>query len=92
MLKLQSIDLSTAAIEYGWGKNCNCLGAVPISFFFVMSQDPKGKMKFERTPAIPAIAGDGLVYGVACLQFLDSSLAVWHFVKWMVLLDTQCFQ
>ncbi len=36
-------------------------------------------MKFERTPAIQAIAGDGLAYGVgsvACLQFLDSSLEV----------------
>jgi hypothetical protein len=45
-------------------------------FFFVKSQDPKGQMKFERTPDIPAIAGDGLAYGVACLQFLDSSLEV----------------
>jgi hypothetical protein len=31
-------------------------------------------MKFERTPDIPAIAGDGLAYGVTCLQFLDSGL------------------
>ncbi len=57
------------------------LGVVPVSFFFVKSQDPKGKMKFERTPDIPVIAGDGITYGVACLQFLDSSLEVWHFVK-----------
>ncbi len=37
-------------------------------------------MKFERTPNIPAIAGDGdrwsigRAYGAACLQFLESSL------------------
>ena len=30
-------------------------------------------MKFELTPDIPVIAGDGITYGVACLQFLDSS-------------------
>ncbi len=35
-------------------------------FFFVKSQDPKGKMKFERTPDIPVIAGDVIIYGVAC--------------------------
>ncbi len=50
-----------------------CVGAVIGStgflFFFVKSQDPKGKMKFERTPDIPVIAGDGISYGVACLQF-----------------------
>ena len=33
-------------------------------------------MKFEQTPDIPANAGDGLIYGVACLQILDSSLEV----------------
>jgi hypothetical protein len=33
-------------------------------------------MKFERLPDIPAIAGDSITYGVACLQFLDSSLEV----------------
>jgi hypothetical protein len=32
-------------------------------YFFVKSQDPKGTMKFEQTPDIPVIAGDG----VACL-------------------------
>jgi hypothetical protein len=32
------------------------------------------KWNFEQTPDIPAIAGDGLAYGVACLQFLDFSL------------------
>ena len=53
-----------------WGPN-----QFPI-FFFVKSQDPKGTMKFERTPDIPVIAGDGITYGVACLQFLDSSLEV----------------
>jgi hypothetical protein len=30
-------------------------------------------MKFEQLPDIPAIAGDGIAYGVACLQFFDSS-------------------
>ncbi len=51
--------------------------------FFVESQDPKGKVKFEWIPDITVIAGDGITYGVACssLQFLDSSLEVWHFVK-----------
>ncbi len=58
------------------------LEAVQVSYFvFVKSQDPKCKMKFEQTPEIPVIAGDGITYGVACLQFLDSSLEVWHFVK-----------
>jgi hypothetical protein len=33
-------------------------------------------MKFERLPDTPAIAGDGIAYGVACLQFSDSSLEV----------------
>ncbi len=40
------------------------------------SQDPKGKMKFEQTPDIPVIAGDGITHGVACLHFLDSGLEV----------------
>jgi hypothetical protein len=35
-------------------------------------------MKFEQTPDIQAITGDGLAYGVACLQFLGSSLEVQH--------------
>jgi hypothetical protein len=53
------------------------LGAVPVSYFcFVKSQDPKGKMKFERTPAVPVIAGDGITYDVACFKFLGSSLEV----------------
>jgi hypothetical protein len=44
------------------------VGAVLVSYFvLVKSQDPKGKMKFEQTPDMPAIAGDGLAYGVACL-------------------------
>ncbi len=40
-------------------------GSVCFLFFFVKSQDPKGQIKYERTPDIPAIAGDGLAYGVA---------------------------
>ena len=40
------------------------------------SQDPKSQMKFERTPGIPAIAGDGLAYGVACLKYFYSGLVV----------------
>ncbi len=47
-------------------------------------------MKFELMPAIPVIAGDDIAYGVVCLQLLDSSLEVRHFVKgkiyWKVLL------
>ncbi len=58
------------------------------------SQDPKGKMKFERTPDIPVtnpvIAGDGITYGVACLQFLDSSLKFDILAK-KFLMDTQFF-
>jgi hypothetical protein len=44
-------------------------GPCRFPIFFVKSQDPKGQMKFERTPAIPATAGDGLAYGVACISF-----------------------
>jgi hypothetical protein len=42
-------------------------GRTGFLFFFVKSQDPKGKMKFEQTPDILVIAGDGITYGVACL-------------------------
>jgi hypothetical protein len=56
-------------------------GHASFLFFFVKSQDPKGQMKFQQVPAIPAIAVDGLAHGVACLQFLDSNLEVLHFVK-----------
>jgi hypothetical protein len=56
-------------------------GLAGFLYFFVKSQDPKGQMKFERTPAIPAFAGDGLAYGVACLQGLDSILEFQNFVK-----------
>jgi hypothetical protein len=52
-------------------------GRALFLFFLVKSQDPKGKMKFERTPDIPAIAGDGLAYGVVYLQTLDSNLEIW---------------
>ncbi len=51
-------------------------GRRAVSIFFLKSQDPKGTMKFERMPDIPVITGDGITYGVACLQFLDSSLEV----------------
>ncbi len=53
-----------------------CVGGRTGFPFFVKSQDPKGKMKFERTPDIPVIAGDGITSGVACIQFLDSSMEV----------------
>jgi hypothetical protein len=54
-----------------------CVGShTGFLILFVKSQDPKGKMKFERTPDIPVIAGDGITYGVVCLQFLDSSLEI----------------
>jgi hypothetical protein len=43
-----------------WGQ---CL--FPIFCFMKKSQDLKGQMKFEITPNIPAIAGDGHAYGVA---------------------------
>jgi hypothetical protein len=44
-------------------------GPCQFPIFFAKSQDPKGKMKFERTPGIPVIAGDVITYGVVCLQF-----------------------
>jgi hypothetical protein len=53
-----------------------CVGGRTGFLFFVKCQDAKGKMKFKRTPDIPVIAGDGITYGVACLQFIDSSLEV----------------
>jgi hypothetical protein len=40
---------------------------VRFLFCFEKSQDPKGKMKLERTQDIPVIAGDGIAYGVAFL-------------------------
>jgi hypothetical protein len=44
------------------------VGGCAVSFFFfVKSQDPKGKTKFELMPDIPVIAGDCITYGVACL-------------------------
>jgi hypothetical protein len=52
------------------------LGAVQGFYFFCEEPRSKGQMKFEQLPDIPAIAGDGIAYGVACLQFLDSSLEV----------------
>jgi hypothetical protein len=54
-----------------------CVGG-SAGFLFSFCEEPssKGQMKFERLPDIPAIAGDGIAYGVACLQFLDSSLEV----------------
>ena len=51
-------------------------GRAGFLFFFVKSQDPKSQMKFERTPGIPANAGDGLAYGVACLKYFYSGLVV----------------
>jgi hypothetical protein len=53
----------------------NFVERIPFPIFIVMSQ-AKDLMKFERTPDIPAIAGDDLAYGMACFQFLDSSLEV----------------
>ncbi len=49
---------------------------MPVSYLFVESQDPKGQNKFKLTPAITAIAVDGIPYGVVCLHILDSSLEV----------------
>ncbi len=50
------------------------LGAVPGFYFFCEEPSSKGQMKFELLPDIPAIAGDGIAYGVPCLQSIDSSL------------------
>jgi hypothetical protein len=76
------IVLSTASIDFRVFNERKVVTALCVGgsagflLFFVKSQDPKGKMEFERTPDIPVIAGDGITYGVACLQFLDSSLEV----------------
>jgi hypothetical protein len=43
------------------------VGAKLVLSLFVISHDPMGQVNFERKPDIPAIAGDGLAYGVACL-------------------------
>jgi hypothetical protein len=74
MLKQQlirPIDWSTAIFVERKNVTPYVLAAAagpPVSYiFFVLSQDPKGKMKFARTPDTPVIAGDGITYGVACL-------------------------
>jgi hypothetical protein len=56
------------------------VGAMQVSLWFPMlyCEQPRSKLEglnqVELTPDITAIADDGLAYGVACLQFLDSSL------------------
>jgi hypothetical protein len=71
MLKQHSIDSPTAIFIERKNVTPYVLGAArppPVSYiFFVKSQDPKGKMKFERMPDTPVIAGDGITYGVACM-------------------------
>ncbi len=82
MLKQHPIDQFTAQIGFRIFVERKVVTALCVGgctsflFFFVKSQDPKGKMKFELMPDIPVIEGDGITYGVACLQFLDSSLEV----------------
>jgi hypothetical protein len=84
MLKQHSIDSSTASIDFRIFVERKvvtalCVGGRTCFLFFCeepRSKIPKGKMKFEPMPDIPVIAGDGITYGVACLQFLDSSLEV----------------
>ncbi len=73
--------LSTASIDFRIfverkAVTALCVGGRTGFLFFVKSQDPKGKRKFELTPDILVIAGDGISHGVACLQFLYSSLEV----------------
>jgi hypothetical protein len=70
MLKQHSIDSFTESIDFVERKVVTASfvgGRAVILFVFVKSQDPKGKMKVERTPDIPVIEGDGITYGVACL-------------------------
>ncbi len=55
------------------------LAAVQDSHFFLWWA--KIQRKFECKTDIPAIPGDDLACGVACLQFMNSSVGVWHFVK-----------
>ncbi len=67
------VVLSTASIDFRIFVERKVVTALCVGgqtgflLFFVKSQDPKGTMKFERTPDIPLIAGDGITYGVACL-------------------------
>ncbi len=93
MLEQHSIHSSTVSNDFCWKKDCNCLGAdwaVQVYFFFCEEPRSRGPNEFEQTQDILAIAGDGLAYGVACLQFLDSSLEAWHFVR-NDLLESQFF-
>jgi hypothetical protein len=55
------------------------------------SKLPKNQMRFKQTPIILAIAGYGLAYDVAYLQFEDYSLEVLHFVKGNVCLINNFF-
>ncbi len=69
------VVLSTASIDFQILVERKVVTALCVGgragflFFFVKSQDPKGTMKFEGTSDIPVIAGDGITFGVACLQF-----------------------
>ncbi len=49
---------------------------MPVFHFLCEEPRSKDQMKFEQLPDIPAISGDGIAYGVACLNFLGSSLEV----------------
>ncbi len=83
MLKQHSIDSSTAIFVERKNVTPYLLGAAagqPVSYFvFVKSQNPKGKMKFEQTPAdTPVIAG--ITYGVAALWLVCSfKILDWKF-------------
>ena len=77
MLNRNSIDRTQHPLNFVEGKTVTAYfvgGRAGFLFFFVKSQDPKRQMKFERTPDIPAIADDGLAYGVASLKYFYSSL------------------
>jgi hypothetical protein len=41
----------------------------------------QNNLESRNYTAVPAIEGDGIAYGVACLQFVDPILEVQHFVE-----------
>ncbi len=73
LLTLAAAIMKHVITDNKWYHNTNykltafCVGGRLFPFFVVKSQVLNGKMKFELTPDIPVIAGDGITYGVACL-------------------------
>ncbi len=65
------VVLSTASIDFRIfiERKVVCWGQCRFPIFFCEEPRSKGQMNFERMLDIPVIAGDGITFGVACLQF-----------------------